>query len=152
MPEYKRVCPEVIIREEDGKLVAERYPDTPEVTLKKEWYGQPFKLHDDISNHDNWRKYWMTKDSWRNMVQRCKQVTGLDLNELLDKSPKRAVEAINKTARQYNTEGDGPSRERSCGVCDRRLDPLHDTDFEEIDNTVVCERHSVQDLKAAGLI
>ena len=152
MPKYKRVCPEVIIREdEDGNILAQRYPNTPEVTLKKEWYGQPFTLNDDIHHHQNWRKYWLSKTGWEDMVRRCKQVTGIDLNQLIKENPEKAVRAINETAQNYNTDTDGPSRGRSCGVCDSRLDPILD-DCREVGGRLVCERHSVEDLHHAGLL
>lgn len=152
MPEYKRICPEVVIREDDdGRVIAQRYPNTPEVSLKKEWFGQPFKLNDDLIHHQNWRKYWLSKDSWEDMVRRCKQATGVDLNQLIKEDPEKAVRAINETAQTQNVDTGNSRRTRPCAVCDTRLDPLYD-DCREIDKKLVCERHSVEDLHHAGLL
>lgn len=154
-PKYKRIVPEAVIRKtDDGTYEGIRYPNTPEVRLTKEWYTVPFELDYDnepIPVWQNWERHWLTKEQWQRSRRMVKEVLNLDINKLLKEDPEKVLRAVKEAAQKYDIDTSKPSSTRACGVCDKRLNPITD-DCREIKHTLVCERHSVEDLHHAGLL
>lgn len=154
-PKYKRIVPEAVIRKtDDGTYEGIRYPNTPEVRMTKEWHTVPYELDYDnepLPEWENWQRYWLTKEQWQRSRRMVKEVLNLDINRLLKEEPEKLLRAVKEAAQKYDIDTSKPSSARACGICDKRLNPITD-DCREINHTLVCERHSVEDLHHAGLL
>lgn len=146
-PIYTLQCPEVLIyRNSDEELRVERYPHTPEVELVKEWYSDPWTVD---TPSENWVRWFMEKDFWKRVKHRVDQELGLDLDDLLDEDPERALKAINMAVNEKIRNRLEPTER--CPVCRRKIEVLYD-EYEVVDNRRVCPEHTVADLKEADLL
>lgn len=151
-PKYQKRCPEAVIRKTDnGEYKAIRYPNTPEIRYRKDWYTAPWERDDPLPEWENWENVWLSKEDFRRTRMMVKEVLGLDFDKLLRENPEKAKDAASEASNKYNPDTSKPDIHRNCGVCDKRLNPVT-SDCREIENTLVCERHSVEDLHNNGLI
>lgn len=145
-PIYTMECPQLLIQENDeGELEALRYPQTPEVELRKDWYGENWTV-DTPSEH--WVRWWFSETSLRNLVNRVEEQTGQDLFELLREDVEYALETIKATA---NPDAVAPEWYKSnCPVCGETIHARYD-EHEVINHERVCQHHSAKELAEADL-
>lgn len=136
---------------EDGSKAFKSYPDTAPITYKKKSKGASKKLE---SKAPELKKFWMDQQQFKLVQNRVEKHFGVDLLEMLQEGRiEEAVELITKAARKTNDAA--PTKKarlnRNCAVCDTLIN-LRYGDYEKLDETVVCDRHNVTELKEAGVL
>lgn len=146
-PIYTLQCPQILIYEDSsGELQVLRYPHTPETELVKEWYSDPWTVE---TPSENWVRWFMEEKSWKRVKRRVQEELDLDLNDLLDENPERALKAINMAVNQKVMEKLQPTER--CPVCRERIHVLYDS-YEVVNNRRCCSKHTVAELKEADLL
>lgn len=95
---------------------------------------------------DEVERFWMNKDNFRMHSSRVKNFCGRDLMSLLQLDPHKAIRTLKEAAnRQTNSDTSSSHQTRDCQVCGE--EHHHSLgDFRRVNNQVVCEKHSVEDL------
>ena len=145
-PIYTLECPEVLIfRNSQDELEVQRYPHTPEIELEKEWYSEPWQIE---VWQDNWEKV-LFKSAYKRIKRNVERELSMDLDELLDDDPEKALKAITRAANTYAAEK--RQLTERCPVCREKIHVITGS-YEVVDNRRVCKSHTVEDLAEAGLL
>lgn len=147
-PKHQRKCPEVVVTV-SGDI--RKYPETESIPFKKEWYSAPWEM--DCARPQEWLEVWWSEQSWKLDCRVYEDFAGGDLEEDLKAQPDRTHEKLLSSRSEY-TSGNNvreAQRYRSCGCCGTEID-IRYGDYEEVNNSVVCESHNVQELAANNLL
>lgn len=149
-PVYVAETPYLVIKEADGEIEVVRYPETPEVEIRYDWYSDcDFENAGYFRENEGWKRWFWTRGEYMRIKRRVQERLGYDLKEILEEQPEKALDVIRMAANQKIAQKVEP-KER-CPVCSGRLHVLHD-EWEIVDNRRVCSSHNVKELAAADLI
>lgn len=143
---YFQKQPQAILYEDqDGYWHLKKAPSTPEVR----WMDHPQVTKPD--EEITWRHVWWTQDELKLENHKLETVTGRRMEDFDD--PEKLHEAIIKTAREYVSDSnvEEAQKQRRCAVCDEYVD-LYEDDYEEFENQIVHDSHSVRELQQNDVI
>jgi len=145
------LCPHRIIRRDsDGELEVLRYPNTPAIDVAKNQDTPPRDRIADAA--ETWDYYCLYRNKWEIVKRRVKEVTGHDVEKLLDQDPSAALEAIRYTAKNYDQEQHKrDTRHTECRLCGTEIDLLMGS-YHRVNKRVVCPSHTVGQLAEHDII
>lgn len=149
-PVYRKRTPYLVLREQDGEWDYLKYPDTPEVEFRFDWYTDAEFVDADVwEEDDGWVKYWFSEDEFRGLVHTAKQKLGYNLWDLLQEQPSKIPEVVRMAANERVASK--KEKTETCPVCQIELHVVYD-EYEVMGHRRVCPDHNVRDLAAAGLL
>lgn len=147
-PKYQRKCPQVVVTK-DGEI--RKYPETVACPFKKDWYSAPWQL--DCPWPEDWLEVWWGESNWELDQMIYEERVGRPLEQDFQSDPEGTKKRLLNARSDYTSDNtvQESKRVRRCACCQDEID-LKYGDYEEIDNSVVCESHNVQELSSAGVI
>lgn len=149
-PVHVAKTPYLLIKEIDGEYEVLRYPETPEVDVRYDWYSDSQLEHlGYLREHEGWTRWFWTREEYSRVKRRVKEKLGFDLKELLRDDPEGALDAIRLAANERIAQKVEPTER--CAICSTKLHVIYD-DWEMVNRRRVCQNHTVKDLAEADLL
>lgn len=130
--------------EEDDEWEVRRYPDSPQLEVERK--NGSTKLANPFRHH---KKIIWTESQYKVLRRNIQEEYGVSLKEALLQDPEQAMVYIRNVANHRNAEA--PNLEPECAICGKEFAKLGG-DWRDLNNRIVCETHTVQELREHGII
>lgn len=147
-PIYSEARPQYVVRRTEDGLEFLAGSACPVVEMKATWYGTwEFAYHS-----PDWKKVWWDDTEFSRVKYLVQEEFDCDLVPLLKDNPERAVDVITKAVQQAQSEDKQRGRpHRDCAVCEEEIDLVYGS-YEKANNRVLCDSHTVSEMKDADLL
>lgn len=135
-----------IVRTQHG-LRYKTYPETPSIRWAKFSPDSDWEKEND----DHLKKVWWTDQKFNWVKHIVKDQLGADLVPLLKDDAEKADEAIQRAMNQRGWSKQEFNNTRDCACCGEEIDLTYG-DYESVGTSIVCNKHTVEELAEEGVL